>query len=141
MLLKSCSHFQFLHVSCVFVLTKLVIFSWTFPLPLSQISPLYNSELRKELTWKWNETACHGTKNWIQSLEHLQARLTLTSARRGDLSITLTSPMGTTSNLLTIRYTINEHQQQTTCIIMGRLIGELFIFLLGTFSDVQIQAL
>ncbi|XP_062306410.1 proprotein convertase subtilisin/kexin type 4-like [Osmerus eperlanus] len=60
-------------------------------------------ELRQELTWKWNETACYGTKNWIQSLEHLQARLTLTSARRGDLSIILTSPMGTTSNLLTIR--------------------------------------
>uniref|UniRef100_A0AAZ3PJZ6 SPC3 n=1 Tax=Oncorhynchus tshawytscha TaxID=74940 RepID=A0AAZ3PJZ6_ONCTS len=51
----------------------------------------------------WNVTACHGTRNWIRSLEHIQARLTLTYSRRGDLSITLISPKKTISNLLTTR--------------------------------------
>uniref|UniRef100_A0A4W5PPY4 P/Homo B domain-containing protein n=1 Tax=Hucho hucho TaxID=62062 RepID=A0A4W5PPY4_9TELE len=46
---------------------------------------------------------CHGTRNWIRSLEHIQARLTLTYSRRGDLSITLISPKKTISNLLTTR--------------------------------------
>uniref|UniRef100_A0A4W5PZH0 P/Homo B domain-containing protein n=1 Tax=Hucho hucho TaxID=62062 RepID=A0A4W5PZH0_9TELE len=60
-------------------------------------------ELRRKLTLRWNVTACHGTRNWIRSLEHIQARLTLTYSRRGDLSITLISPKKTISNLLTTR--------------------------------------
>ncbi|XP_041695706.1 proprotein convertase subtilisin/kexin type 4-like [Coregonus clupeaformis] len=60
-------------------------------------------ELRMKLTLRWNVTACHGTRNWIRSLEHIQARLTLTYSRRGDLSITLISPKKTISNLLTTR--------------------------------------
>ncbi|CDQ62603.1 unnamed protein product [Oncorhynchus mykiss] len=49
------------------------------------------------------DPSCHGTRNWIRSLEHIQARLTLTYSRRGDLSITLISPKKTISNLLTTR--------------------------------------
>uniref|UniRef100_A0A673X9D9 Proprotein convertase subtilisin/kexin type 4-like n=1 Tax=Salmo trutta TaxID=8032 RepID=A0A673X9D9_SALTR len=60
-------------------------------------------ELRRKLTLRWNVTACHGTRNWIRSLEHIQARLTLSYTRRGDLSITLISPKKTISNLLTTR--------------------------------------
>ncbi|KAG9350743.1 hypothetical protein JZ751_024632 [Albula glossodonta] len=52
-------------------------------------------ELSGKLMLKWNETACLRTKNWIRSLEHVQARLTLTYTHRGALAIILTSPMGT----------------------------------------------
>lgn len=47
--------------------------------------------------------ACAGLSNYISSLEHVQARLTLTYNRRGDLAIYLTSPMGTRSTLLAPR--------------------------------------
>ncbi|XP_043934196.1 furin [Protopterus annectens] len=47
--------------------------------------------------------ACAGKSNYISSLEHVQARLTLTYNRRGDLAIYLTSPMGTRSTLLAPR--------------------------------------
>ncbi|KAK1157158.1 proprotein convertase subtilisin/kexin type 4-like [Acipenser oxyrinchus oxyrinchus] len=50
-----------------------------------------------------NVSACAGTPDWIRSLEHTQARLSLTYSRRGDLSITLTSPRGTRSTLVAIR--------------------------------------
>ncbi|XP_069481286.1 furin [Ambystoma mexicanum] len=47
--------------------------------------------------------ACFGTSNYIGRLEHVQARLTLSYNRRGDLAIYLTSPMGTRSTLLASR--------------------------------------
>ncbi|XP_048473058.1 furin (paired basic amino acid cleaving enzyme) a [Rhincodon typus] len=47
--------------------------------------------------------ACLGTSNFIRSLEHVQARITLSYNRRGDLAIFLTSPMGTRSTLLAPR--------------------------------------
>ncbi|KAM4747497.1 furin-1-like [Rhinophrynus dorsalis] len=46
---------------------------------------------------------CTGMANSIRSLEHVQARLTLSYNRRGDLAIYLTSPMGTRSSLLAPR--------------------------------------
>ena len=45
-------------------------------------------------------TACDGTKDQVKRLEHVKAIVTVTSPRRGDLIISLTSPMKTTSILL-----------------------------------------
>ncbi|XP_011852859.1 PREDICTED: proprotein convertase subtilisin/kexin type 4, partial [Mandrillus leucophaeus] len=50
-----------------------------------------------------NVSACAGRHNSIRSLEHVQAQLTLSYSRRGDLEISLTSPMGTRSTLVAIR--------------------------------------
>ncbi|XP_065555705.1 proprotein convertase subtilisin/kexin type 4 isoform X3 [Lathamus discolor] len=46
---------------------------------------------------------CSGRTKRIRSLEHVQVQLSLSYSRRGDLVITLTSPMGTTSTLVTLR--------------------------------------
>lgn len=43
---------------------------------------------------------CKGTSNEIRYLEHVQATITLKFHPRGNLKITLTSPSGTSSNLL-----------------------------------------
>ncbi|XP_069914593.1 proprotein convertase subtilisin/kexin type 4 isoform X8 [Oryctolagus cuniculus] len=51
-----------------------------------------------------NVSACAGRGNWIRSLEHVQVQLSLTYSRRGDLQISLTSPMGTRSTLVAIRH-------------------------------------
>lgn len=39
----------------------------------------------------------------IRSLEHVQVQLSLSYSRRGDLLVALSSPMGTTSTLVTVR--------------------------------------
>lgn len=39
----------------------------------------------------------------ILSLEHVQVQLSLSYSRRGDLVVALSSPMGTTSTLVTVR--------------------------------------
>ncbi|XP_063057117.1 proprotein convertase subtilisin/kexin type 4-like isoform X2 [Engraulis encrasicolus] len=59
--------------------------------------------IKRDLSISWNETACRWGSNRIRSLEHVQAQLTLTHMRRGDLTVTLTSPSGTRSNLLNRR--------------------------------------
>lgn len=48
-------------------------------------------------------SACAGHTNYIRSLEHVQVQLSLSYSRRGDLEISLTSPMGTRSTLVAIR--------------------------------------
>ncbi|XP_043832695.1 proprotein convertase subtilisin/kexin type 4 [Dromiciops gliroides] len=50
-----------------------------------------------------NVSACRGDDPHIRSLEHVQVQLSLTYSRRGDLEITLTSPMGTHSTLVAVR--------------------------------------
>ncbi|XP_044769109.1 proprotein convertase subtilisin/kexin type 4 [Neomonachus schauinslandi] len=50
-----------------------------------------------------NVSACAGRASYIRSLEHVQVRLSLSYSRRGDLEISLTSPMGTRSTLVAIR--------------------------------------
>ncbi|KAM5237878.1 LOW QUALITY PROTEIN: proprotein convertase subtilisin/kexin type 4 [Ctenodactylus gundi] len=52
--------------------------------------------------WK-NVSACADSVSYIRSLEHVQAQLSLSYSRRGDLEISLTSPMGTRSTLMAIR--------------------------------------
>ncbi|XP_054892351.1 furin (paired basic amino acid cleaving enzyme) a [Poeciliopsis prolifica] len=47
-----------------------------------------------------NVDACLGSDSYVTSLEHVQARLTLTYNRRGNLAIHLISPAGTRSTLL-----------------------------------------
>ncbi|XP_074649613.1 furin-like protease kpc-1 [Tubulanus polymorphus] len=53
---------------------------------------------------------CNETDHPVLYLEHVQARVTMTSDRRGEMQIFLTSPMGTRSTLLArrIRDTSNE---------------------------------
>ncbi|XP_040846144.1 proprotein convertase subtilisin/kexin type 4 [Ochotona curzoniae] len=48
-------------------------------------------------------SACVGHHNFIRSLEHVQVQLWLSYSRRGDLEISLTSPLGTRSTLVAIR--------------------------------------
>ncbi|XP_008591576.1 PREDICTED: proprotein convertase subtilisin/kexin type 4 [Galeopterus variegatus] len=50
-----------------------------------------------------NVSACAGSRNYIRSLEHVQVQLSLAYSRRGDLEISLTSPLGTRSTLMAIR--------------------------------------
>uniref|UniRef100_H3AF55 Proprotein convertase subtilisin/kexin type 4 n=1 Tax=Latimeria chalumnae TaxID=7897 RepID=H3AF55_LATCH len=50
-----------------------------------------------------NVLACAGSSQYIHSLEHVQATVSLIYSRRGDLQISLTSPMGTTSTLVAVR--------------------------------------
>ncbi|XP_033615631.1 proprotein convertase subtilisin/kexin type 4 isoform X2 [Fukomys damarensis] len=57
-----------------------------------------------------NVSACGGSHRYIRSLEHVQVQLSLSYSRRGDLEISLTSPMGTRSTLVAIRPLDNSSQ-------------------------------
>ena len=54
----------------------------------------------KSLRIKINTTGCAGTSQAINYLEHVRVVITLVHLRRGAVSITLTSPSGTSSNIL-----------------------------------------
>ncbi|KAM7081087.1 proprotein convertase subtilisin/kexin type 4 isoform 8-T8 [Ciconia maguari] len=56
-----------------------------------------------KLTISTDTSSCSGRTKRIRSLEHVQVQLSLSYSRRGDLVIALTSPMGTTSTLVTVR--------------------------------------
>ncbi|NXK14924.1 PCSK4 convertase, partial [Herpetotheres cachinnans] len=56
-----------------------------------------------KLTVSTDVSFCSGRTKRIRSLEHVQVQLSLSYSRRGDLAIALTSPMGTTSTLVTVR--------------------------------------
>ncbi|NXI73356.1 FURIN protein, partial [Anseranas semipalmata] len=60
-------------------------------------------DIGKRLEVRRKVDACLGKANYISRLEHVQARLTLSYNRRGDLAIHLVSPMGTRSTLLASR--------------------------------------
>lgn len=60
-------------------------------------------DIGKRLEVRTTVTACLGEPSHITRLEHVQARLTLSYNRRGDLAIHLISPMGTRSTLLAAR--------------------------------------
>ncbi|XP_053326308.1 proprotein convertase subtilisin/kexin type 4-like [Spea bombifrons] len=60
-------------------------------------------KLDSDLLVTVNVTACRGSPNHIVSLEHVQAQISLSYSRRGDLEISLTSPMGTRSVLMALR--------------------------------------
>ncbi|XP_053228321.1 proprotein convertase subtilisin/kexin type 4-like isoform X1 [Podarcis raffonei] len=48
-------------------------------------------------------SSCQRKEQSIRSLEHVQVQLSLRYSRRGDLAISLTSPMGTKSTLVAVR--------------------------------------
>ena len=48
-------------------------------------------------------TGCRGQKNEIKKIEHVDVTVTLSHNRRGDLNVTIVSPSGTISNLLSPR--------------------------------------
>ncbi|XP_071833208.1 neuroendocrine convertase 2-like [Apostichopus japonicus] len=52
---------------------------------------------------KLNTDACKGQEGYVRYLEHAQAIVSLNSTKRGDVTIFLTSPMGTRSILLSER--------------------------------------
>lgn len=54
-----------------------------------------------------NTSSCSSTPSEIRRLEHVQINITLHHRHRGDLSITLISPSGTRSKMLTTRR--NDH--------------------------------
>lgn len=60
-------------------------------------------DIGKRLEVRRKVEPCTGMSNYISTLEHVQARLTLSYNRRGDLAIYLTSPSGTRSCLLAPR--------------------------------------
>lgn len=60
-------------------------------------------DIGKRLEVRKTVTACLGEPSHVTRLEHVQARLTLSYNRRGDLAIHLVSPMGTRSTLLAAR--------------------------------------
>ena len=74
-------------------------------LPLLKFAPSHFRSLRwnQPLTVEVETDACAGTKNEIRYLEHVQMILTLEYSRRGDLTIILTTPMGTKTVLLPTR--------------------------------------
>ncbi|XP_074539046.1 proprotein convertase subtilisin/kexin type 4-like [Halichoeres trimaculatus] len=55
------------------------------------------------VTVKIQSEACKGSTNEINTLEHVQVRVSISSVCRGDLSISLQSPAGTVSLLLDTR--------------------------------------
>ncbi|XP_075061618.1 proprotein convertase subtilisin/kexin type 4 isoform X2 [Mixophyes fleayi] len=60
-------------------------------------------QVSSSLVVSQNISACTGSPNYILSLEHVQAQISLSYTRRGDLEIYLTSPMGTRSVLVALR--------------------------------------
>ncbi|NXJ72308.1 PCSK4 convertase, partial [Rostratula benghalensis] len=60
-------------------------------------------KIGSKLTISTEVFSCSGGTKPIRSLEHVQVQLSLSYSRRGDLVIALTSPMGTTSTLVTVR--------------------------------------
>ncbi|XP_078061255.1 PC3-like endoprotease variant B, partial [Mustelus asterias] len=58
---------------------------------------------RGSLKLNLTTNACMGTANAIDTLEHVQVTVTVSSICRGDLEISLTSPYGTKSKLLAVR--------------------------------------
>lgn len=55
---------------------------------------------------------CISTNNQVARLEHVQAILTIQAPRRGNIVITLTSPMNTTSILLPRRSLGNKNDSE-----------------------------
>ncbi|XP_063770373.1 proprotein convertase subtilisin/kexin type 4 isoform X2 [Pseudophryne corroboree] len=60
-------------------------------------------QVSSSLVLSQNISSCTGTPNYVLSLEHVQAQISLSYTRRGDLEIYLTSPMGTRTVLVALR--------------------------------------
>lgn len=66
------------------------------------------------LILKIGTDACKGTDTEVNYLEHVQAVITANSSRRGDLEMFLTSPMGTSSMILSKRNNDDDHRDGFT---------------------------
>lgn len=60
-------------------------------------------DIKNHLTFSRSVEACSGQPDFVSSLEHVQARLTLSYNHRGNLAVHLISPLGTRSTLLAPR--------------------------------------
>nr|XP_055047476.1 furin (paired basic amino acid cleaving enzyme) b [Misgurnus anguillicaudatus] len=60
-------------------------------------------DIKNHLIFSRSVDACSGQLDFVSSLEHVQARLTLSYNHRGNLAIHLISPLGTRSTLLAPR--------------------------------------
>ncbi|XP_066524024.1 furin (paired basic amino acid cleaving enzyme) b isoform X2 [Hoplias malabaricus] len=60
-------------------------------------------DVKNHLVFSRSVEACSGQPDFVSSLEHVQARLTLSYNHRGNLAIHLISPLGTRSTLLASR--------------------------------------
>uniref|UniRef100_A0A673BW56 P/Homo B domain-containing protein n=1 Tax=Sphaeramia orbicularis TaxID=375764 RepID=A0A673BW56_9TELE len=77
--------------------------NWTAVGPQHQCVHTMLSEPRdigNKLVFSKNVDACWGRPEYVSSVEHVQARLTLSHNQRGKLAIHLISPLGTRSTLL-----------------------------------------
>ncbi|XP_067930394.1 furin-like protease kpc-1 [Watersipora subatra] len=76
------------------------------------VAPDRNRLIHSEgkLSIKVKTNGCEGTSHHVMYLEHVQAKLSLTSSYRGDVTIYLTSPMGTKSTLLSPRANDNNNK-------------------------------
>ncbi len=81
--------------------------------------------------------ACIGTDSHVTSLEHVQARLTLSYNRRGNLAIHLISPAGTRSTLLHPRYKHTGAQTHSTSSEMQTVYAPSFHFPAGLTTTHQ----
>lgn len=63
-------------------------------------------DIGNKLVFSKSVDACWGRPEYVSSLEHVQARLTLSHNQRGKLAIHLISPLGTRSTLLFPRYKV-----------------------------------
>uniref|UniRef100_A0A8C2A6T7 Furin (paired basic amino acid cleaving enzyme) b n=1 Tax=Cyprinus carpio TaxID=7962 RepID=A0A8C2A6T7_CYPCA len=60
-------------------------------------------DIKSHLVFSRSVEACSGQLDFVSSLEHVQARLTLSYNHRGNLAVHLISPLGTRSTLLAPR--------------------------------------
>ncbi|XP_071784447.1 neuroendocrine convertase 2-like [Asterias amurensis] len=67
------------------------------------VSQVPDGQSGEKLVLRLNTDACDGQDNMVNYIEHTQAIITINSTRRGDVTIHLTSPMGTSSILLSER--------------------------------------
>uniref|UniRef100_A0A8D3A6V2 Furin (paired basic amino acid cleaving enzyme) b n=1 Tax=Scophthalmus maximus TaxID=52904 RepID=A0A8D3A6V2_SCOMX len=74
--------------------------NWTTLGPQHQCIHTMLAEPRLELVFSKSVDACWGRPEHVGSVEHVQARLTLSHNQRGKLAVHLLSPLGTRSTLL-----------------------------------------
>uniref|UniRef100_A0A8C7XXT1 Furin (paired basic amino acid cleaving enzyme) b n=1 Tax=Oryzias sinensis TaxID=183150 RepID=A0A8C7XXT1_9TELE len=72
--------------------------NWTTVGPQHQCA--HTIDIGNKLVFSKSLDACWGRPDYVSSLEHVQARLTLSHNQRGKLAVHLISPLGTRSTLL-----------------------------------------
>uniref|UniRef100_A0A8C4ERB0 Furin (paired basic amino acid cleaving enzyme) b n=1 Tax=Dicentrarchus labrax TaxID=13489 RepID=A0A8C4ERB0_DICLA len=99
--------------------------NWTTVGPQHQC--VHTIDIGNKLVFSKSVDACWGRPEYVSSLEHVQARLTLSHNQRGKLAIHLISPLGTRSTLLFPRYTVKHTNPQPIPYISVSLCLCLFL--------------